>query len=173
VTLRRVPSVVFHVHVHGCAVTPDLGVAVVQVGQGAEDCHPLWCLHRVSSDEEEPQDLAAVDGVRLADAHRRVMAAVGDGTDWFQRPGRVNTPHQSRMSVTGPEDESSEMNSEWVPGVGVVLTGTHATQAESAAEVEKMFRGTKVYCVRGLERGCARAVKETKIEAAVEVASEE
>jgi len=52
------------------------------------------------------------------------------------------------------------------------LAGTHATQAESAAEVEK-FREMKLYCVRGLERGCARAVKGTKIEAAVEVASEE
>jgi len=32
-----------------------------------------------------------------------------------------------------------------------------------------MFRGTKLYCVQG----CARAVKRMKIEAAVEVASEE
>ena len=53
------------------------------------------------------------------------------------------------------------------------MKGTHATRSESAAEVEKMLRGTMLYCVRGLERGCARAVKGTKIEAAVEVASEE
>jgi hypothetical protein len=83
----------------------------------------------------------------------------------------VNTPRQSQLIVTGPEEEFSEMNSEGDPAV--VLTGTYATQRVSAAEVEKLFRRTNLYCVRGLERGCARAVKETKIEAAVEVASEE
>jgi hypothetical protein len=70
------------------------------------------------------------------------------------------------MDVTGPEEECS--GTQYVPGV--VVTGTYATQKEPAAEVEKLFRGTRLYC----ERGCARAVKRTKIEAAaVEVASEE
>jgi hypothetical protein len=54
----------------------------------------------------------------------------------------------------------------------VVLPGSPAIETESA-EVEKLFRGTKVYCVRGLERGCARAVTGVKTEAAAEVASEE
>lgn len=84
---------------------------MVQVGQGVEECHPLWCLHRASSDEEEPQDFAAVaDHVRLVDAYRHVKAAVGAGSDWFQLHRRVNTPRRSRMNVTGSEDEPSEMN---------------------------------------------------------------
>lgn len=109
-TLRRVPSVVCRAHVHGDALTPGSAVAVVQVGQGVEERHPLWCLHRASSGEEEPQDFAVADHVRLAHACRRVKAAVGAGSDRFQLRGRVDTPRQSGMNVTGPEDEPSEMN---------------------------------------------------------------
>ena len=116
----------------------------------------------------EPRCFAAVaaDLVRQADAHE---SAVGDESNLFQlRHGMV---HQSEVYVTGPEKECSGMrNRERVPGA-VLLTGSHASQTELSSEVEKMFRKTKLYCVQG----CARAVKGMmkKIEAAVEVASEE
>lgn len=50
--------------------------------------------------------------------------------------------------------------------------GSHAIQTEQA-EIEKSFRRTKAYCAIVLDRGCARAVKGMKIEAAEEVASGE
>ena len=50
--------------------------------------------------------------------------------------------------------------------------GSHAIQTEQA-EIEKLFRRTKAYCAIVLDRGCARAVKGMKIEAAEEVASGE
>ena len=102
--------------------------------------------------------------MRLADA----PAAVGGGSSWwYQLRGRVKTPRQTGMNVSGPEKESSGGNSEWVPGA--VLLGSHAIQTEQA-EIETMLRRTKAYCVGGLDRGCARAVKGMKIEAAAEAA---
>lgn len=99
------------------------------------------------------------------DAHEQVQRAV----DGVQLGGSINGLRQPRMNVvgTGPEEQSTGMNSEWFPGA--VSPGSHATQTE----VEKLFRGTMLYCAHGLGRGCARAVKRMKIEAAVEVASEE
>jgi hypothetical protein len=102
--------------------------------------------------------------VRLADA----LAAVGGGSSsWNQLRGRVKTPRQTGMNVSGPEEESSGGDSEWVPGA--VLLGSHAIQTEQAG-IENLLRRTKPYCVGGLDRGCARAVKGMKIEAAAEAA---
>jgi hypothetical protein len=75
------------------------------------------------------------------------------------------------MNVAGPVEATFEMNSKRVPGTEV-LKRSYAIQRKSAAENENLFRRTSFYCVHGLERGCARDVKGTKIEAAVEVASE-
>jgi hypothetical protein len=104
--------------------------------------------------------------VRLADA----LAVVGGESSSFQVRVRVKTPRQTRMNGTGPEEESSGENSEWVPGA--VLMGSHAIQTEQA-EIENLLRRTKPYCEGVLDRGCARAVKGMKIEAAAEVASGE
>jgi len=69
---------------------------------------------------------------------------------------------QPEVYVTGPEEECPGMkDSERFPEA-VSLT-------ELSHQVEKMSRQTRLYSVQG----CARAVKGTKIEAAVEVASEE
>jgi hypothetical protein len=166
VTPKLVPSVVSHVHVHGAEVIRDSAAAVVQCGQGVGECHRPWCLHQVSSHEVEQYSSAAADLKRLADA----LAVVGGGSSWYQLRGRVETPCHTRMNASGPEEESSGENSEWVPGA--VLMGSHAIQTEWA-EIEKLFRRTKPYCAIVLDRGCARAVKGMKIEAAAEVASGE
>lgn len=50
--------------------------------------------------------------------------------------------------------------------------GSHAIETEQA-EIEKLFRRTKPYCAIVLDRGCARAVRGMKTEAAEEVASGE
>lgn len=161
-TPKLVPSVISHVHVHGAEVIPDSAAAVVRRGQGVNECHPPWCLHQVSSNELEQQWSAAADLMRLADA----LAVVGGESSWYQLRGRVETPRQTRMNTSGPEEESSGENSEWFPGA--VLMDSHAIQTEQA-EIEKLFRRTKPYCAIVLDRGCARAVKGTKIEAAAEV----
>jgi hypothetical protein len=105
--------------------------------------------------------------MRLADA----LAVVGGESSWSQLRGRVETPRHTRMNASGPEEESPGENSEWVPGA--VLMGSHTIRTEQA-EIEKLFRRTKPYCAIVLDRGCARAVKAMKIEAAAaEVASGE
>jgi hypothetical protein len=116
-----------------------------------EEHHPPRCLHRANSDEQELQGVvvvvvvvaAAADLVcqRPEEAHRQVKAAVGDGSDSFQLPGRANTTRRPRMNVAGPVEASSEINSERVPGTEV-LKRSYATQRKSAAENENLFRGT-------------------------------
>jgi hypothetical protein len=101
--------------------------------------------------------------MRLADA----LAVVGGESSSYQLRGRVETPRQTGMNASGPEEETSGGNSELVPGV--VLMGSHAIQTEWA-EIEKLFRRTKPHCAIVLDRGCARAVKGMKIEAAAAAA---
>jgi hypothetical protein len=127
VTPKLVPSVVSHVHVHGSEVIPDSAAEVARRGgQGVDECHPPWCLHQASSHEVELWcSAAAADLMRLADA----LAVVGGGSSSYQLRGRrVETPRHTRMNSSGPEEESSGENSEWVPGA--VLMGSHAIQTE-------------------------------------------
>ena len=49
------------------------------------------------------------------------------------------------------------------------MMGSHAIQT-GQSEIEKLFRRTKPYCEGVLDRGCARAVRGMKIEAAAEAA---
>ena len=115
-----------------------------------EEHHPPRCLHRANSDEQGLQGVVVVVVVAAAadlvcqrpeEAHRQVKAAVGDGSDSFQLPGRANTTRQPRMNVADPVEASSEINSETVPGTEV-LERSYATQRKSAAENENLFRGT-------------------------------
>ena len=162
-TPKLVPSVVSHAHAHVVVAIPDSAAAVAQLGQGVEERHPPWCLRQVSSDQVEQQSPAAADRVRLADA----LAVVDGKSSSYQLRGRANRPRQPRMNASGPGEKSSGEYSEWVPGA--VLMGSHAIQTEGA-EIEKLFRRTKPYCEGVLDRGCARAVKGMKIEAAAEAA---
>lgn len=106
-TRKLVPPVFSHVHVHGGEVIRDSAAVVVQRGQEVDECHPLWCLHQVSSNEVERLCSAAADLMRLAD----VLAVVGESSS-YQLRGRVETPRQTRMNASGPEEESSGENSE-------------------------------------------------------------
>lgn len=108
VTRKLVPPVFSHVHVHGGEVIPGSAAVVVQRGQEVDECHPLWCLHQVSSNEVERSCSAAADLMRLADA----LAVVGGESSSYQLRGRVETPRQTRMNASGPEEESSGENSE-------------------------------------------------------------
>lgn len=62
--------------------------------------------------------------MRLADA----LAVVDGESSSYQLRGGVETPRHTRMNVSGPEEETSGENSEWVPGA--VLMGSHAIQTE-------------------------------------------
>ena len=98
-----------------------------------------------------------------SDPAGHALGVVDGESSSYQVRGRAETPRRTMMSAFGTEEGSSEESSEWVPGAAFM--GSHAIQTEQA-EIEKLFRRTKPYCAIVLDRGCARAVKGMKIEAA-------
>jgi len=112
VTLTRVPPVISRARAHEVEATRGWAVAVVQLGQGVEECHHPLRLHQANSDEVGRWCLVAADlVVRVAQVGAQQVRAVGNGLDLFQLHRRTNRQRQSQVSVTGPEEETAGMNS--------------------------------------------------------------